>query len=178
MKRVWSVIYSNKKNSPKPNNADFWYFTDKTIIKTCTKIHFVMNLFPVSSHIWLHWPDYCFLKKFYCIIYDTTRSKTIFILIRKKKKNQKQSLWCKKSDECWPIKVIQNQTKPTLWVYRNRSIEFHCNSVNWFLYIHNIDLISVFSFRYTNKKNVYLIFWLSYQVNGLTTQKPFHSVAL
>ena len=86
MKRVWSVIYSNKKNSPKPNNADFWYFTDKTIIKTCNKIHFVMNLFPVSSHIWLHWPDYCFLKKFYCIIYDTTCSKTIFIRIRKKKK--------------------------------------------------------------------------------------------
>ena len=49
--QVWSVIYSNKENSPRPNNADFLYFADKTIIKTCTKFHFVMNLFPVSTHM-------------------------------------------------------------------------------------------------------------------------------
>ena len=54
--KVWSVIYSNKKNSPRPNNVDFWYFADETIIKTCTKFHFVMNLFPVSTHMWLYWP--------------------------------------------------------------------------------------------------------------------------
>ena len=39
------------KNSPRPNNADFRYFTHKIIIKTCTKFHFVMNLFPDSTHI-------------------------------------------------------------------------------------------------------------------------------
>ena len=57
MKRVWSVIYSNKQNSSSLNNPNFWYFTVKTIIKTCTKFHFVMNFFPVSTHIWLYWPD-------------------------------------------------------------------------------------------------------------------------
>ena len=39
------------KVSHRPNNADFGYFTDKTIIKTFTKFHFVINFFPVSTHI-------------------------------------------------------------------------------------------------------------------------------
>ena len=39
------------KVSHRPNNADFGYFTDKTIIKTFTKFHFVMNFLPVLTHI-------------------------------------------------------------------------------------------------------------------------------
>ena len=40
-----------QKKSPTLNNADFRYFTHKIIMKTCTKFHFVMNLFPDSTHI-------------------------------------------------------------------------------------------------------------------------------
>ena len=55
------ALNSNKKKFSRPNNANFWYFADETIIKTCTKVHFVVNLSLVSSHIWLHWPDFsCF----------------------------------------------------------------------------------------------------------------------
>ena len=60
--------------------ADFLYFTDKTIIKMCTKIHFVMNLFPVSTHTWLYWPDYI-CKKLTIIQIRCVRQKRWFFIV-------------------------------------------------------------------------------------------------
>ena len=79
----------------------------------------------------------------YHIIYETTCCKNIFTQILKREKIPKTIPAIQKNDECWTIKVMQ--IKPKLWLYRNQSIESYCNSLDWFLYIHNIDLISVAS---------------------------------
>ena len=112
MKRVWSEIYSNKKNFPKPNNADFWYFTDKTIMKTCTKFHFVMNLFPVLSHIWLRWPDY-----YECVrisVLNTTLD--IYLLFENDRKSTQTR-----------CKVCSNLTKSTTTIDFRLTIVFFIN---------------------------------------------------